>query len=164
MARWAFAGSLGLVLGALVLALAVATGLGWRALFWAFAITTVLVLLVAKGIPLGGITETAEERVPSSFRRGTAYALGQLRFPSVLRWLVLLEFSDYRSCSIATGDTDCKDRHGTEVIRVRPPELPAITKRRINRDLRLLGPQSGDTVMLHAPVSKIGWIVGGQIL
>ena len=92
MARWTFAGSLGVVLGALVLALAQATGFGWRGLFWAFAITTVVVLAVARGVPLGGVTET-ERRTTSSVRRGITNALGQLRRRSVLRWLVLLEFS-----------------------------------------------------------------------
>ena len=43
---------------------------------------------------MGGATETGEERAPSSIRRGIANALGQLRRASVLRWLVLLEFSD----------------------------------------------------------------------
>ena len=94
MARWTFAGSLGVILGALVLALAAATGLGWRALFWAFAVATVPVLVAARGVPLGGAAETGEKRPASSFGRGFVSALGQLRRPTVLRWLVLLEFSD----------------------------------------------------------------------
>ena len=94
MARLTFAGSLGIVLGALVMAVAASTGLGWRPLFWVFAAMTVLVLAVAKGIPLGGVTETGEGRMLSSFRSGAANALGQLRRAWVLRWLVLLQFSD----------------------------------------------------------------------
>ena len=94
MARWTFAGSVGIVLGALVMALAASMGLGWRPLFWAFAAMTVLVLAVANGIPLGGVTETGEGRFTSSFRSGAANAFGQLRRPWVLRWLVLLQFSD----------------------------------------------------------------------
>ena len=94
MARWTFAGSMGVILGALVLALAAATGLGWLALFWAFAITTVPVLVFAKGIPLGGLIDTGQEGAISSLRRGVVSVFGQLRRASVLRWLVLLGFSD----------------------------------------------------------------------
>ena len=92
MARWTFAGSFGVVLGALVLALAVATGFGWRGLFLGFAVATVAILAVARGVSLGGVTET-EQRITSSVRRGITNALGQLQRRSVLRWLVLLEFS-----------------------------------------------------------------------
>ena len=91
MARWTFAGSLGVILGAVVMAGAAAIGLGWRVLFWGLAAATVLVVMVAKGLPLGGVAGT-EPTV--SFRRGLVTALGHLRRPAVLRWLVLLEFSD----------------------------------------------------------------------
>ncbi|MEM2884829.1 MAG: aminoglycoside 3-N-acetyltransferase [Thermoproteota archaeon] len=40
-------------------------------------------------------------------------------------------------------------------------ELPTITKSRLVRDLVELGVASGQTLMLHASVSAIGWIVGG---
>jgi len=40
-------------------------------------------------------------------------------------------------------------------------ELPAITKSRLVGDLRKLGVTAGQTVMLHASVKAIGWIVGG---
>lgn len=93
MARWTFAGSLGIVLGALVMAVAASTGLGWRPLFWAFAAMTVLVLILAKGIPLGGVAENGEG-APLGFRSGVANAFGQLRRAWALRWLVLLQFSD----------------------------------------------------------------------
>ena len=39
--------------------------------------------------------------------------------------------------------------------------LPAITRTRLVSDLSALGLASGDTVMLHASVKAIGWIVGG---
>ena len=93
MARWTFAGSFGVVLGALALALATATGFGWRGLFWVLAGTSVLILVAAKGVPLGEVTQT-EQRVASNIKQGITNAVGQLRKRSVLRWLVLLEFSD----------------------------------------------------------------------
>jgi aminoglycoside 3-N-acetyltransferase len=36
-----------------------------------------------------------------------------------------------------------------------------VTKRQLITDLRSMGLQSGDTLMLHAAVKAIGWIVGG---
>ena len=40
-------------------------------------------------------------------------------------------------------------------------ELPPITKSRLVKDLSKLGVAAGQTVMLHASVKAIGWIVGG---
>lgn len=40
-------------------------------------------------------------------------------------------------------------------------ELPPIRKSRLITDLQNLGVASGDTIMLHASVKAIGWIVGG---
>ena len=93
MARWTFAGSVGVVAGALGVALAVAMGLGWRGLFGGFAGLTVLTIAAARGVPLGGVTEV-EHGVAGRFKQGIGNAFGHLRRRSVLRWLVLLEFSD----------------------------------------------------------------------
>jgi aminoglycoside 3-N-acetyltransferase len=38
---------------------------------------------------------------------------------------------------------------------------PIITKSQLTRDLRELGLSSGQTVMLHASVKNVGWVVGG---
>jgi len=40
-------------------------------------------------------------------------------------------------------------------------ELPTVTKSQLARDLRKLGLSAGQTVMLHASVKAVGWIVGG---
>ena len=40
-------------------------------------------------------------------------------------------------------------------------EGPWVTKRQLKHELRQLGLSAGQTVMLHASVKKIGWIVGG---
>jgi len=40
-------------------------------------------------------------------------------------------------------------------------KLPPITKGKLMADLKKLGIASGDTVMLHASVKAMGWIVGG---
>ncbi len=40
-------------------------------------------------------------------------------------------------------------------------DLPLVTKSQLVRDLRDLGVESGQVVMLHASVRAIGWVVGG---
>jgi aminoglycoside 3-N-acetyltransferase len=40
-------------------------------------------------------------------------------------------------------------------------KLPPVTRSMLARDLRQLGVAMGNTVMLHASVKAIGWIVGG---
>jgi len=40
-------------------------------------------------------------------------------------------------------------------------ELSPITKTRLIADLRKFGVAPGDTIMLHASVKAIGWVVGG---
>jgi FSR family fosmidomycin resistance protein-like MFS transporter len=94
MARWTFAGSLGVVLGPLLLSGMAFLGFGWRGVFIALAGLTVLVLFfVWNRVP------KAPEVVPnlpqfSDLWSGVRVALSALRHGEVLRWLVLLQFSD----------------------------------------------------------------------
>jgi FSR family fosmidomycin resistance protein-like MFS transporter len=84
MARWTVAGSVGYVAGPVVIAAAVALGLGWRG---------VLALLAVAALPLA----VAARRVPKHVERHHEPLrgfLGALRNREVLRWLVLLEASD----------------------------------------------------------------------
>ena len=95
MARWTFAGSLGVVLGAAVLGGAILLDIGWRVLFLSSAVAAALVLVVARGMPLGGASDTGQSRaIAKDLKRGIIDALRALRSFPVLRWLVLLEFSD----------------------------------------------------------------------
>ena len=95
MARWTFAGSLGVVLGAAVLGGAVLLDIGWRVLFLSSAVAAALVLVVARGMPLGGASDTGQSgAIAKDLKRGIIDALRALRSFPVLRWLVLLEFSD----------------------------------------------------------------------
>lgn len=93
MARWTFAGSLGVVLGPLALGAAVAVGWGWRGLFWFFAALAMIAVIWLWRTPfpvhVGGDGEGTE-----GFRAGLAGALRSLRQGEVLRWLTLLQFSD----------------------------------------------------------------------
>ncbi len=87
MALWVLAGSVGAVVGPLLLAVALHLGFGWRAVFVAMAALTVPVWVSASRIrfPAGNghrLTHVAREGL-RSLRRG-----------AVWRWLILLELTD----------------------------------------------------------------------
>ena len=94
MARWTLAGSLGVVLGPLLLSGLAFAGFGWRGVFIVLAVLSLLVLIFAwQRLPktpasLGALPSIAE--VWSGLRG----ALAALRGGEALRWLVLLQFSD----------------------------------------------------------------------
>ena len=94
MARWTFAGSLGVVLGPILLAGAAWIGFGWRGMFLGVALLSTLVLIaVFKRMP-------DDKPHPVSFPRlgdilsqfGRTFSA--LKSWTVVRWLILLEFSD----------------------------------------------------------------------
>ena len=91
MARWTFAGSLGVVIGPLALGAAATVGLGWRGLFFVFAGLTLIPLAMAYRFR-SAIGQRGAER--TDFKAGIVDALRTLRRGEVLRWLTLLEFSD----------------------------------------------------------------------
>jgi len=104
MARWTFAGSLGVVAGSLALGAATAVGLGWRGLFGLLAAFSVIALAAAWRFPSHAYQHTSalasqdplsDPPSPiSNLRIGFANALRALRRGEVLRWLTLLMFSD----------------------------------------------------------------------
>jgi FSR family fosmidomycin resistance protein-like MFS transporter len=92
MARWTFAGSLGVVIGPLALATAVTVGvLGWRGLFLLSAGLTLILLVIASRFRFA---HGESEPQGTDFRAGVMDALRALRRGEVLRWLTLLQFSD----------------------------------------------------------------------
>jgi FSR family fosmidomycin resistance protein-like MFS transporter len=94
MARWTFAGSLGVVLGPLLLTGMAFLGFGWRGVFIVLAGLTVLVLFfVWRRVPKAPENATALPRFADVWI-GVRGALKALRRGEVLRWLVLLQFSD----------------------------------------------------------------------
>jgi FSR family fosmidomycin resistance protein-like MFS transporter len=91
MARWTFAGSVGVVVGPLALGAAAWLGAGWRELFAALGALSLAVVLVAWRMPFPA---PAAAEAGLTFRAGLANALRALRRRETLRWLTLLEFSD----------------------------------------------------------------------
>ncbi len=94
MARWNLAGSLGVVLGPLLLSGLAFIGFGWRGVFIALAGLSVLVLFFAwRRLPNTQQNLPALPRI-SDIWSGLRNALAALRGGQALRWLVLLPFSD----------------------------------------------------------------------
>ncbi len=95
MARWSFAGSIGMAAGPLALGAAAAIGLGWRGLYLAMGgLTTILVALSwVSPIPEAAARSRAGGGW-AGFRDGLLGALRALRSAAVLRWLLLLEVAD----------------------------------------------------------------------
>lgn len=97
MARWTFAGSLGVVLGPLALGAALTIGLGWRGLHLVFAALALAALLFAvRHIHPPRATAHPHETAFnfSIFFGGLKSSLATLRRPNVLRYMLLLEFAD----------------------------------------------------------------------
>lgn len=96
MARWAFSGSMGVVVGQLALSASVALGWGWRGLFIASVALALLLLGLAWRYPFATSASAAgsEDTEQVEFKQGVSNALQALRRREVLRWLTLLEFSN----------------------------------------------------------------------
>ena len=94
MARWTFAGSLGVVIGPLLLATAAWIGFGWRGMFIGVALLATLVLLFAwTRIPHDKPHPVSSPRFGDIFKQFGA-TFTALKNRTVVRWLILLEFSD----------------------------------------------------------------------
>lgn len=93
MARWTFAGSLGVLTGPILLGLFVYLGLGWRGTYALLASISTLCLLAAwRYLP----PDKSSTPFPS-FREvfdGFRAAFSALKRKEVWRWLLLLEFAD----------------------------------------------------------------------
>ncbi len=94
MARWTFAGSVGVVVGPLLLGGAAFIGFGWRGLFVILAGLAAVILVGAWRLLPGGKFGHPPMPQFDAIRAGFRGAWAALRRRVVLRWLVLLEFSD----------------------------------------------------------------------
>jgi len=94
MARWTFAGSLGVLMGPLLLGLFVYFGLGWRGTYAALASFSTLCLLAAlRYLPPDRVSAPARPSLRLVFD-GFRAAFSALKRAEVWRWLILLEFAD----------------------------------------------------------------------
>jgi MFS transporter, FSR family, fosmidomycin resistance protein len=94
MARWTFAGSVGVFLGPLLLGGAAYIGFGWRGVFIILAGISILILAGAwRILPISSKLHPSFPAL-SSVWEGIHVALRNLKRGAVVRWLVLLEFSD----------------------------------------------------------------------
>ena len=94
MARWTFAGSLGVLSGPLLLGLFVYFGLGWRGTYIALASFSTLCLLAAlRYLPPDPISTSSFPSLRVVFD-GFRAAFAALKRAEVWRWLLLLEFAD----------------------------------------------------------------------
>jgi MFS transporter, FSR family, fosmidomycin resistance protein len=94
MARWTFAGSLGVVLGPPLLVGLSALGFGWRGAFLGLTFVAGAVLLIAWRKVPPDAPGLPRFPVLAGLRAGWSEAWKALKRPNVIRWLVLLEFSD----------------------------------------------------------------------
>jgi FSR family fosmidomycin resistance protein-like MFS transporter len=93
MARWAFAGSIGIVGGSFGLVGIVAFGGDWRSLFALASLFVLIVLILAWRLPYNDLHASSHVTL-SEFTAGVRTFLRALRRRDVLRWLALLEFSN----------------------------------------------------------------------
>jgi len=94
MARWTFAGSLGVVMGPILLAAAAWIGFGWRGMFIGLALLSTLILLGAfRQIPNDKPHPVSFPRFGDILRK-FAKTFSALKQWTIVRWLILLEFSD----------------------------------------------------------------------
>jgi MFS transporter, FSR family, fosmidomycin resistance protein len=97
MARWTFSGSLAVVVGPLVLGAAALIGAGWRELFFLCALVAFVALILLRrsinGTKLAPSADDEEEESPG-FIDGLRQAIAAMRQRNVLKWVLLLEFSD----------------------------------------------------------------------
>jgi FSR family fosmidomycin resistance protein-like MFS transporter len=92
MARWTLAGSIGVVLGPLALGAAVSAGLSWRDVFLLMTALAVLLVFAASRFPFPNGHASGESN--GGLVAGLREAFRALRRRDVLRWLILLQFSD----------------------------------------------------------------------
>jgi len=94
MARWTFAGSLGVLTGPILLGAFVYFGLGWRGAYALLAsFSTLCLFLAIRRVPSDANSHAPFPSFLSIFE-GFRGVLSALKRKEVWRWLILLEFSD----------------------------------------------------------------------
>jgi FSR family fosmidomycin resistance protein-like MFS transporter len=94
MTRWTFAGSVGVVTGALAMGILVALGGTWRQFYALAALLSLIIVLIVRRYSFAAPKSDSDEDVEPGLIDGIRLGLQALRRPAVLRWLLLLEFGD----------------------------------------------------------------------
>jgi FSR family fosmidomycin resistance protein-like MFS transporter len=99
MARWTLAGSLGIVIGPVVLGLMISMGYSWRFLFIGFAGLSVWSILLIRRFLIPNetwsqIKSVDQQSFMTDFISGIKTAVGMFKRKEVIRWLTLLEFGN----------------------------------------------------------------------
>jgi len=96
MARWELAGSIGNIFGPGILALALGFSKSWRSAFFILAILTIfaLVMLWKRRNLIPNTASQIDESIPG-LKAGIINSFKALKQAKVLRWLTLLQFSDF---------------------------------------------------------------------
>jgi MFS transporter, FSR family, fosmidomycin resistance protein len=94
MARWTFFGSMGVVGGPLLLTFTLSAKFPWQAVYILLAILSLFIIgLTARYVP-SHLAHTTDDESPLDFRQSLRNALTAIRQFRVMRWVVLLQFSD----------------------------------------------------------------------
>jgi FSR family fosmidomycin resistance protein-like MFS transporter len=92
MARWTFAGALGVLVGSITLGVTLALGWSWRIPFAMLAGIFFLVIVWGWRLDYPQSRTVDEDGEEVGLRDGFRLALKAMRRPEVVRWLILLEF------------------------------------------------------------------------
>ncbi len=94
MARWTLAGSLGVFIGPILLSGAAFIGFGWRGMFLVLALLSIFILMYAwRHVPDNSITNDELPGFTDILKQFKSTFVA-LKNWAVVRWLILLEFSD----------------------------------------------------------------------
>lgn len=94
MARWTFAGSLGVVGGPLLLSLVLSLDGAWQIVYVILAIVSLITVWLSWRYLPKSTPDSDSEEAPIQYLQSLKHALSAIRNMNVLRWVVLLQFSD----------------------------------------------------------------------
>ncbi len=90
MARWTLAGSLGQLVGPLLLGAVLLLGGEWRTAFVTLAVLSLILVIIMRGAPIRNSSEDVEEEI--GFLQGLRNGLASLKRREIWRWLILVGF------------------------------------------------------------------------
>jgi FSR family fosmidomycin resistance protein-like MFS transporter len=96
MARWTFAVSIGVVVGSIMIGSVLNGSGGWRIAYVINSILTLLAVIVLVRLPFPKVQADSDyDSTPLTIKDGLRNAWKAIRRPDVIRWLTLLQLSDF---------------------------------------------------------------------